>query len=106
MIDPAEVSPGSIMPPYPHLAEERLDLDDTPAKLRAMRAVGVPYDAAAIEGAAADARRQAAAIAAQIRTKAGVEVKPETRLIALIAYLQRLGAPPAPPPSPAPIGGR
>jgi cytochrome c oxidase cbb3-type subunit I/II len=96
LLDPREVTPGSIMPAYPHLVDESVDLAATPGKLRAMLAVGVPYTAAEIEGARADAERQAGAIAARLR-ETGVEVAAGSRMVALIAYLQRLGAaPPAP----------
>jgi cytochrome c oxidase cbb3-type subunit I/II len=97
MIDPPAVTPGSIMPAYPHLEEDRVDLAATSGKLRAMRAVGVPYDAAQIEGAPADARRQAGEIVARLHEQGGVTALADSQLVALIAYLQRLGAPPPPP---------
>jgi cytochrome c oxidase accessory protein FixG len=43
MIEPRAITDGSNMPPYPHLAGYRVDLDGTAAKMRAMRTVGVPY---------------------------------------------------------------
>jgi cytochrome c oxidase cbb3-type subunit I/II len=103
MMDPRAVTPGSIMPPYPHLVDEMVDLDATSGKLRAMFAIGVPYTAAEIEGARADAERQAAGITAGLRQRAAIEVPAGSRMVALIAYLQRLGAaPPAPTPPTAP----
>jgi cytochrome c oxidase cbb3-type subunit I/II len=62
-----------------------------------MRAVGVPYDDHAIETAAEDARAQALEVTTDLRT-AGVDVRPDVEMVALIAYLQRLGAAPAPSP--------
>ena len=44
MVDPRSMSPGSIMPPYPWLAENTVDLSSLPAKIRAMQSIGVPYD--------------------------------------------------------------
>ena len=43
MLDPRTMSPGSIMPPYPWLIEDDLDVESTPAKIRAMQTLGVPY---------------------------------------------------------------
>ena len=51
MIDPREVSPGSIMPPFPALATDEVDASRTADKMRALRSVGVPYEAGEIESA-------------------------------------------------------
>jgi len=101
LIDPREISPGSNMPPYPHLATETIDFAQTPVKLRAMRNIGVPYRADQIQMAEENARAAAAAIATGLSDNAGISVCEEpadgcqllvnSRLVALIAYLQRLG---------------
>jgi cytochrome c oxidase cbb3-type subunit I/II len=80
------------MPPYAQLATDTLDFARTEEKLRAMRSVGVPYDDQAIASAAADARAQGREISADLHT-AGVELAPDAEMVALMAYLQRLGAP-------------
>jgi len=90
LIDPRSTSPGSNMPNYPWLKHERLDYTKTRAKISAMRRLGVPYTEEAIRGAEAAARAQADGIVADLATR-GVEAGGESRLIALIAYLQRLG---------------
>jgi cytochrome c oxidase cbb3-type subunit 2 len=72
LINPRVVVPESNMPGFPWLAEQTLDGEDTPAKLEALRTLGVPYTDEAIAGAAA-------------------AVKGRTELEALIAYLQQLG---------------
>jgi len=72
LIDPRSVVPESNMPGFPWLAENALSGDDTAAKMRALRAVGVPYEDVDIEGA-----RQA--------------VAGKTEIEAVIAYLQQLG---------------
>jgi cytochrome c oxidase cbb3-type subunit I/II len=105
MINPREISIGSNMPPYPHLATETIDFAETSSKLRAMRAVGVPYDAADIQTAEQNAYAAASGIAAGLAEEAGVNVCEEpgegcdlivnSRLVALISYLQRLGRIPA-----------
>ena len=101
MIDPREISPGSNMPPYPHLTKETIDFANTEVKLRAMRNVGVPYRADQIQTAEESAQAAASAIAAGLAKDAGVAVCDEradgcellvnSRMVALIAYLQRLG---------------
>jgi cytochrome c oxidase cbb3-type subunit I/II len=101
MIDPREISPGSNMPPYPHLKTETIDFASTEVKLRAMRNVGVPYKAEQIQTAEEDAQAAATAIAAGLARDAGVkvcdtptegcELLVNSRMVALIAYLQRLG---------------
>jgi cytochrome c oxidase cbb3-type subunit I/II len=101
MINPREISVGSNMPSYPHLATQTIDFSKTPSKLRAMRTVGVPYEAADIQTAEQNAQAAATAIAAGLAKEAGVEVCEEptdgcelvvnSRLVALISYLQRLG---------------
>jgi len=101
MIDPREISPGSNMPPYPHLASETIDFSGSAAKLRAMRRVGVPYEPEYIQTAEQNAQAAASAIAAGLAKEAkvkvceapsdGCELVVNSRLVALIAYLQRLG---------------
>ncbi len=101
LTDPRAISPGSNMPPYPWLATSRLDLGRTQEKIRAMRSVGVPYKDSDEEAAVQDARAQGKDIAADLRT-AGVSVDADTQMVALIAYLQRLGtAPPQGAPAPS-----
>jgi cytochrome c oxidase cbb3-type subunit I/II len=94
MIDPRSVSPGSIMPPFPTLAREKVDASKTADKMRALRSVGVPYDAAQIEAARADERAQGSEIADGLRQEGAADATPDSELVALIAYLQRLGVHP------------
>lgn len=72
MYNPRDVVPESIMPSYPWLFANRLDGQDTPTKMRALRAVGVPYTDEQIQNATR-------------------EVRGEQEITALIAYLQQLG---------------
>lgn len=90
MQDPRSMSPGSLMPPYPWLLETELDYSDLPAKIRTMQRLGVPYPEGFDQIAAKDLEAQAAKIAANLKD-AGVSVMPQTEIVALIAYLQRLG---------------
>ena len=101
----ASISPGSNMPPYALLASAARRLSTRPTrKLRAMQQLGVPYtDAEDVDAAAAAAQAQAGRDRRRPR-KAAASTSPPTReIVALIAYLQRLGKL-APPPddSPAP----
>lgn len=90
MINPAMMSPGSIMPPYPWLAEKSVDFEDTPKKIRAMQKLGVPYNEGYDLLAVEDMNRQAKKITTGLE-EAGIRVDSNSKLIALIAYLQRLG---------------
>jgi cytochrome c oxidase cbb3-type subunit I/II len=90
MVDPESMSPGSIMPPYPWLAENDLDIESTPAKIRAMQALGVPYLKGYDEKATNELIEQALKIKANLQ-ESGIEVSHEKEIVALIAYLQRLG---------------
>jgi len=98
--DPRAVSPGSNMPTYAQLATNELDLSRTADKVDAMRAIGVPYDDHAVATAKDDALAQAKDVAADLKS-AGAEVAQNTEIVALIAYLQRLGTNPAVPEKPA-----
>jgi cytochrome c oxidase cbb3-type subunit I/II len=88
--DPEAVSEGSIMPPYPWLIEDQLDVSSLSAKISAMRKLGVPYGDRYEEIALEELQYQAKEIADDIAAN-GVEVSSDREVIALIAYLQRLG---------------
>jgi cytochrome c oxidase cbb3-type subunit I/II len=90
MMDPTSMSPGSIMPPYPWLISQKLDISQTPAKIRAMQTLGVPYRENFDAVAVAKLKAQAETIAADLKQN-NIEVKSDREIIALIAYLQRLG---------------
>jgi cytochrome c oxidase cbb3-type subunit I/II len=90
MTDPRSMSPGSLMPPYPWMATNELDNSDLPAKIRTLQKLGVPYPEGFDQEATADYDAQAAKVVANLK-EAGVEVGPNTEIVALIAYLQRMG---------------
>ncbi len=90
MREPSSMSPGSIMPNYAWLLEQKLDVSKTQDKLKAMRKMGVPYDEYQIMKAPEDLQTQAQGIAANLQ-KEGVKVSADKEIIALIAYLQRMG---------------
>lgn len=90
LLDPTITSPGSIMPTYPWLIDQELDNSLLTAKLEAMKTLGVPYTEQEIAGAQAALDKQAQEIAADLK-KNQVNVLPDREIIAMIAYLQRLG---------------
>ena len=90
MVKPVSTSPDSLMPPYPWLKTDKVDFNSIAGKMRALNMISVPYEASAIDGAVADAKKQAQAIADGL-TAQGDAVDSESELIALISYLQRLG---------------
>jgi cytochrome c oxidase cbb3-type subunit I/II len=110
LIDPRSTSPGSPMPSYRWLKTGRIDAAGTADKLAVMRRLGVPYASAEIGSAAQVIRAQGEVIRADLETQ-GVRVDAESELVAMIAYLQRLGrgpqfpAPGAPGPDSAPGPG-
>lgn len=92
MIDPSSMSPGSIMPAYPFLADDNLDLSDLPAKISVLRKLGTPYERDFEKYAVSNAQKQAKVIAKSLASQGvkdpGLE---EKEIVAIIAYLQRLG---------------
>lgn len=99
MLNPQNISPGSIMPAYPNLIENDLDVSNTPDKIKAMQTLGVPYTDGYDQQAVADLQTQAMEIAQSvvkdISKDAGdtkVEQLSKKEIVALIAYLQRLGS--------------
>ena len=92
MYDPTTMSPGSIMPAYPHLLDQDLDLNTLPAKITALRKLGTPYprdfEKYAISNAEEQAQKVAKNLASQGVKDQGLEKK---EIVAIIAYLQRLG---------------
>src|SRR5579885_729431 len=103
MWDPRNVSDKSIMPNYPWLYKNELDTSLTAAKIRAMQTLGVPYAAGYDQQANKDLVAQEAKIAdgikndEQIKKLARVDESVDLKnlnnkeIIALIAYLQRIG---------------
>jgi cytochrome c oxidase cbb3-type subunit I/II len=90
MLEPQSMSPGSLMPPYPWLIEDELDTSSLERKIRVMQSLGVPYPPEYDKKALADLDKQAAQIAKTL-SDANISVDPDREIIALIAYLQRLG---------------
>ncbi|MFK8045975.1 MAG: cytochrome-c oxidase, cbb3-type subunit I [Crocinitomicaceae bacterium] len=93
MIAPRAVSEGSIMPAYPHLMNT-LDYSLIKSKIGALRSVGVPYEVGFEDKAETLLQEQADEIYNAIITQ-DPEIKyakADMEVIALIAYLERLGS--------------
>ena len=90
MQDPTSMTENSKMPAYPWLLEDQVDVSSTVGKIKAMQKLGVPYPEGYADIAAADMEKQAKGIAASLQ-KDGITIEADKEIIALIAYLQRLG---------------
>jgi cytochrome c oxidase cbb3-type subunit I/II len=93
-INPAQVTPGSIMPSYKWMLSEKCDFESIPLRMRAMQALGVPYTDAERASAVDSAKAQAADIVKTINAQAkgsSFDGLKDKQVIAVIAYLQRLG---------------
>ncbi|QQS31278.1 MAG: cytochrome-c oxidase, cbb3-type subunit I [Sphingobacteriales bacterium] len=91
MFDPQSMSPGSLMPAYPWLLDNDLDVTYTAKKIRVMQYLGVPYEQGYDQQAVNDLNKQADMIAADLKQNGKIETPGNKEIIALIAYLQRLG---------------
>lgn len=88
--DPASIVQNSIMPGYSHLIRRELDFEGIQKRVDAMVMLGVPYGEAVRE-APALAREQAGTIAQSITAAGGPSGIESREVVAVIAYLQRLG---------------
>jgi len=88
--EPKSIVQNSIMPVYKHLQERTLDFDGIQRRVDAMVMLGVPYGEA-VQRAPEMAREQAAQMAAAIESQGGPAGLADKEVIALVAYLQRLG---------------
>jgi cytochrome c oxidase cbb3-type subunit I/II len=89
--DPAQVSPGSVMPKYQHLLEDDLNYKNLPAIVRTAHLLGANYPDDVLEGCVQLAQEQAMQITADIVSQGGPANVMDKQAVALIAYLQRLG---------------
>jgi cytochrome c oxidase cbb3-type subunit I/II len=90
MLDPQRLNAQSIMPAYPWLISDDLNFSTTPRKIRVMQFLGVPYPQGYDMKANDDLMAQAKQIADDLKSQ-GIQVEPGKEIIAMIAYLQRLG---------------
>jgi cytochrome c oxidase cbb3-type subunit I/II len=87
---PKEINPQTIMPAYPWLVKNTVDLGQIPVKIRVMQTLGVPYAKDYDQKAVADYREQAQKIVEELKAS-GVNIAADKEIIAMIAYLHTLG---------------
>ena len=90
MLEPQSMSPGSIMPSYPWLLDDAIDTATTAARIRAMQTLGVPYEKGYDQIANKELMAQAEKISKNLKADK-IETAPNKEIIAMIAYLQRIG---------------
>jgi cytochrome c oxidase cbb3-type subunit I/II len=90
MENPRSITPRSIMPSYPYLLTRRVDFAGIQNRVDAMAMLGVPYGDA-LKRAPEMAREQARAVARGIEEQGGPSRLDDKEIVALVAYLQRLG---------------
>jgi len=90
MRDPRSTSPGSVMPPYAWLLRDKIDPVDIGASIRALAKAGTPYAETDDASVAASLEAQGIGITASLATS-GITAAWDDEIIAVIAYLQRLG---------------
>jgi cytochrome c oxidase cbb3-type subunit I/II len=88
--EPSSMSEGSIMPSYAFMLRKNLDTSTTAAKIRAMQTLGVPYQKGFDKISNTVLMKQAIGIADNLKVDS-IRISPNKEVIALIAYLQRLG---------------
>ena len=90
--NPRQITPQSVMPAYPWLLDSPLDFEAIQSRVNVMAMLGVPYGEAVRHGRAPElAREQARLIGADIASQGGRPDLHDKKVVALIAYMQRLG---------------
>ena len=100
MYDPQSISPGSVMPRYQWLIKNTIDNSTIQDKMRTMVTLGVPYTDQEIADAMKSIDAQSSKIEAKLLTNPDIKKAfgsdtaaplKDREIVALIAYLQRLG---------------
>jgi cytochrome c oxidase cbb3-type subunit I/II len=93
---PRSLVAQSIMPGYAHLLRDRIEFESVPARVRSMAMLGVPYGPAVDDKLARElAQKQALTYAQQLEQQSAgkylAKDMADKKVIALVAYLQRIG---------------
>lgn len=100
MANPDDISKGSLMPAYPWMFKKEIDFESTTKKIKAMQSLGVPYPEGYEDIALEDLKYQAKLIADELLKDKAIQYDfaergegelADKEIVALIAYLQRLG---------------
>ena len=78
------------MPSYHFLEKKKTDIKSLPKKIKVQRMLGVPYEPKRADEIRQGALDQAMGISEDLKAN-GAYVDPESQIVALIAYLQKLG---------------
>ncbi len=110
LMDPRSISPGSNMPSYAHLKDKPFDQRALPNKIAVLTRLGVPFPIMDATSIKEQALEQGAKIATDLHDS-GQRVRPDSEIVAVIAYLQKLGKydkpePAKPKPEPFPLAPR
>jgi cytochrome c oxidase cbb3-type subunit I/II len=95
LMDPRSTSPASNMPTYTHFKTSTVNPEMMTGRMRALRILGTPYTDEDIALAEQRFMSQGQLIADDLADK-DVEILPDSKMAAVIAYLQRLGRGPQP----------
>jgi cytochrome c oxidase cbb3-type subunit I/II len=90
LMDPRSTTPGSNMPSYAWLSDGRIDVKMGARKLALMQKLGVPYSNVQVDVADLDQKNQALSVVDDL-SRQGVRLAWDSEMVAMIAYLQRLG---------------
>lgn len=90
MLEPQSISPGTIMPVYGWMIDKSIDTTLTPKIIRAMQTLGVPYEEGYDQIANRDLLKQGQEIVDKLAEE-NLPTHSTSEIVALIAYLQRLG---------------
>ncbi|MCU0863974.1 MAG: cytochrome-c oxidase, cbb3-type subunit I [Planctomycetes bacterium] len=91
MQNPRAVFPASIMPAYPWLYGDRADQAIAGDKMAVLKKLGTPYSDEQLQAAVADYKGQAATVVGNLASQGKTGADPDSEIVALIAYLMRLG---------------
>ena len=86
------------MPNYAWFAKKDVNMDLIPKKIRAMQTLGVPYGPGFDKVAVREYMEQADKIVANLKVS-GIEIEPNKQMVAMIAYMHKLGRDIGPPAS-------
>ena len=95
LMDPRSTSPASNMPTYEHFKTATLNPATTAGRMAVQQKLGVPYTDEDLALAEERYVSQAQLVADDLKAK-NIEVDPMSKMVAVIAYLQRLGRGPQP----------
>ena len=97
-MDPQKMNEQSIMPNYAWFAKKEIGIDIIPKKIRVMQTLGVPYPEGYDQIAVDDLMKQAQLIVDDLKAS-NIDIEPTKQMVAMIAYMHKLGKDISPPPA-------